>query len=64
MTGQQVIDYLEKELKKNRKEMEKLKQAVLIMHKNALETTKKVNYLVHELENCLKNKKESPNKLE
>lgn len=61
MTGQQVIDYLKKELKKNRKEMEKLKQAVLIMHKNALETAEKINYLAQELENCLKNKKESPN---
>ena len=54
MSSQQVIDYLKKELKKNRKEMEKLKQAVLIMHKNALETTEKVNYLVQKLDAYLK----------
>ena len=54
VTAQQVIDYIKKKSKKDRKEIEKLKQAVLIMHENALETTEKVNYLVQKLNAYLK----------
>ena len=54
VTAQQVIDYIKKKSKKDRKEIEKLKQAVLIMHENALETTEKVNYLVQKLDAYLK----------
>ncbi|MBV52533.1 MAG: hypothetical protein CL816_00545 [Coxiellaceae bacterium] len=52
--AQQVIDYIKKKSKKDRKEIEKLKQAVLIMHENALETNEKVNYLVQKLNAYLK----------
>ncbi len=54
VTAQQVIDYIKKKSKKDRKEIEKLKQAFLIMHENALETTEKVNYLVQKLNAYLK----------
>lgn len=54
VTAQQVIDYIKKKSKKDRKEIEKLKQAVLIMHENTLETTEKVNYLVQKLDAYLK----------
>jgi len=52
--AQQVIDYIKKKSKKDRKEIEKLKQAVLIMNENALETTEKINYLVQKLNAYLK----------
>ena len=54
VTAQQVIDYIKKKSKKDRKEIEKLKQAVLIMNENALETTEKINYLVQKLNAYLK----------
>lgn len=40
----------------NKKEMIKLKETVLIMHKNAKETNEKINYLVSELNKYLNEK--------